>query len=119
MTNIPETNGKVGILGISYDGFLPLMALVNPHPALKVAVPMNPMVDGWMGDDWFHYGAFRQQNMAYIYNQAGTRANTETFRAGCGLTSAIKGRKPSYEMPRMPTLPLVSDTFLISQSIVS
>jgi len=35
----PESNGKVGILGISYDGFLPLMALVNPHPALKVAVP--------------------------------------------------------------------------------
>jgi predicted acyl esterase len=34
--NIPETNGRVGILGISYDGFLPLMALVNPHPALKV-----------------------------------------------------------------------------------
>src|SRR5271169_5989126 len=51
--NIPESNGKVGILGISYDGFLPLMALVNPHPALKVSVPMNPMVDGWMGDDWF------------------------------------------------------------------
>jgi uncharacterized protein len=61
--NIPETNGKVGILGISYDGFLPLMALVHPHPALKVSVPMNPMVDGWMGDDWFHYGAFREQNM--------------------------------------------------------
>jgi hypothetical protein len=73
--NIPETNGRVGILGISYDGFLPLMALVNPHPALKVAVPMNPMVDGWMGDDWFHYGAFRQQNMSYIYEQDGTRAN--------------------------------------------
>src|SRR6185369_5285924 len=46
--NIPETNGRVGILGISYDGFLPLMALINPHPALKVSVPMNPMVDGWM-----------------------------------------------------------------------
>jgi putative CocE/NonD family hydrolase len=73
--NIPETNGKVGILGISYDGFLPLMALVNPHPALKVAVPMNPMVDGWMGDDWFHNGAFRQQNMSYIYEQEATRAN--------------------------------------------
>jgi len=67
--NIPESNGKVGILGISYDGFLPLMALVNPHPALKVAVPMNPMVDGWMGDDWFHNGAFRQQNMSYIYER--------------------------------------------------
>jgi uncharacterized protein len=73
--NIPESNGKVGILGISYDGFLPLMALVNPHPALKVSVPMNPMVDGWMGDDWFHNGAFREQNMAYIYEQVGTRDN--------------------------------------------
>ncbi len=73
--NIPETNGKVGILGISYDGFLPLMALVHPHPALKVAVPMNPMVDGWMGDDWFHNGAFREQNMPYILEQEGTRGN--------------------------------------------
>ena len=73
--NIPESNGRVGILGISYDGFLPLMALVNPHPALKVAVPMNPMVDGWMGDDWFHNGAFRQQNMSYIHDQEATRGN--------------------------------------------
>ena len=73
--NVPESNGKVGILGISYDGFLPLMALVNPHPALKVSVPMNPMVDGWKGDDWFHNGAFRQQNMPYIYEQVGSRAN--------------------------------------------
>jgi putative CocE/NonD family hydrolase len=73
--NTPESNGKVGILGISYDGFLPLMALVNPHPALKAAVPMNPMVDGWMGDDWFHYGAFREQNLPYIYEQEGTRSN--------------------------------------------
>jgi putative CocE/NonD family hydrolase len=74
--NVPESNGNVGILGISYDGFLPLMALVNPHPALKVSVPMNPMVDGWMGDDWFHNGAFRQQNMPYIYEQVVTRDNS-------------------------------------------
>jgi uncharacterized protein len=73
--NVPESNGKVGILGISYDGFLPLMALINPHPALKVSVPMNPMVDGWMGDDWFHNGAFRQQNLPYIYEQVGSRSN--------------------------------------------
>jgi putative CocE/NonD family hydrolase len=71
--NVRESNGKVGILGISYDGFLPLMALVNPHPALKVSVPMNPMVDGWMGDDWFHNGAFRQPSLAYIYDQEATR----------------------------------------------
>jgi hypothetical protein len=78
--NIPETNGKVGILGISYDGFLPLMAVVHPHPALKVSVPMNPMVDGWMGDDWFHNGAFREQNMPYIYEQEGTRDNDPKFK---------------------------------------
>jgi len=73
--HVPETNGRVGILGISYDGFTPLMALVNPHPALKVAVPMNPMVDGWRGDDWFHNGAFRPINLPYILEQEATRGN--------------------------------------------
>jgi hypothetical protein len=73
--NVPESNGKVGILGISYNGFLPLMALYHPHPALKVSVPMNPMVDGWMGDDWFHNGAFREQNMPYVLEQEATRGN--------------------------------------------
>jgi putative CocE/NonD family hydrolase len=77
--NVPESNGKVGILGISYNGFLPLMALVDPHPALKVSVPMNPMVDGWMGDDWFHNGAFREQGMPYIYDQEATRKNDEKW----------------------------------------
>jgi uncharacterized protein len=71
--NVPESNGRVGISGISYDGFLPLMALVNPHPALKVSVPMNPMVDGWRGDDWFHNGAFREEMTQYILSQEGTR----------------------------------------------
>ncbi len=77
--NVPESNGKVGILGISYDGFTTLMGMVNPHPALKVAVPMNPMVDGWMGDDWFHNGAFREQNMGYINDQEATRSNDEKW----------------------------------------
>ena len=72
--HLPESNGRVGILGISYDGFLPLMALVNPHPALKLAVPMNPMVDGWKGDDWFHNGAFRAQNLSYIHDQQASRS---------------------------------------------
>ncbi|MFN8574262.1 MAG: CocE/NonD family hydrolase [Gemmatimonadaceae bacterium] len=74
--SIPESNGKVGILGISYDGFTAAMGLVDPHPALKVAVPMNPMIDGWIGDDWFHNGAFRQYNLSYIYEQVGTRDNS-------------------------------------------
>jgi uncharacterized protein len=76
--NVPESNGKVGILGISYNGFLPLMPLVDPHPALKVSVPMNPMVDGWIGDDWFHYGAFRQ-----IGASCGGEVTTTNMTCGC------------------------------------
>jgi uncharacterized protein len=71
--NTPESNGKVGILGISYDGFTALMALVHPHPALRAAVPINAMVDGWIGDDWFHNGAFRQDSLTYIHGQEATR----------------------------------------------
>ncbi|HKE44916.1 MAG TPA: CocE/NonD family hydrolase [Steroidobacteraceae bacterium] len=67
--HVPESNGKVGMIGSSYEGFTVLMALINPHPALKVAVPMSPMVDGWKGDDWFHYGAFRQTNFDYMTQQ--------------------------------------------------
>jgi uncharacterized protein len=67
--NTPESNGRVGMIGSSYEGFTVVMALLNPHPALKVAAPESPMVDGWMGDDWFHYGAFRQTNFDYTNEQ--------------------------------------------------
>ncbi len=67
--NTPESNGRVGMIGSSYEGFTVVMALLGPHPALKVAAPESPMVDGWMGDDWFHYGAFRQTNFDYIASQ--------------------------------------------------
>ena len=77
--HVPESNGRVGIIGISYDGYEPLVALVNPHPALKVSVPMNPMVDGWRGDDWFHNGAFRQLGTDYIFEQEATRDNSLPF----------------------------------------
>ena len=77
--NVPESNGRVGILGISYDGYLTLTSLIHPHPALKVAVPMNPMVDGWRGDDWFHHGAFRQMNLSYMYDQQATRKSEELW----------------------------------------
>jgi hypothetical protein len=71
--NVPETNGRVGMIGSSYEGFTVVMALLHPHPALKAAVPESPMVDGWMGDDWFHYGAFRQPNIDYIVEQMTAR----------------------------------------------
>lgn len=77
--NLRQSNGKVGIMGISYDGYEPLVALINPHPALKVSVPMNPMVDGWRGDDWFHSGAFRQMNMDYLWEQVATADNSSPW----------------------------------------
>jgi uncharacterized protein len=75
--HVAEANGKVGIIGTSYNGFTALMALVNPHPALKVAVPMDPMVDGWRGDDWFHNGAFRQYAIAAIHGSEARDNSTE------------------------------------------
>lgn len=51
------------MIGASYEGFTVVLALPHPHPALKVTAPESPMVGGWMGDDWFHYGAFRQPNL--------------------------------------------------------
>ncbi len=75
--NVPESNGRVGMVGSSYEGFTVVMALVHPHPALKAAVPESPMVDGWMGDDWFHYGAFRQVNLDYFSGQTTAKGKGE------------------------------------------
>ena len=72
--NTPESNGKVGIIGSSYLGFTTLMAEINPHPALKAAVPQSPMVDGWMGDDWFHNGAFRVSSLDFAVGQGTNKA---------------------------------------------
>ena len=89
--HVPESNGRVGMLGSSYEGFTVVMALVNPHPALKVAAPMSPMIDGWMGDDWFHYGAFRQPSLDFIAGQTSVRG------AGDGMR---RGEYDDYEMYR-------------------
>ena len=77
--HVPESNGRVGTIGTSYDGFTTLMSLVNPHPALKAAVPINPMVDVWKGDDWFHNGAFRQEMMSYVYSQTAKTDSSEEW----------------------------------------
>jgi hypothetical protein len=80
--NTPESNGRVGTIGTSYDGFTALMSLVNPHPALKASVPINPMVDVWKGDDWFHNGAFRQEMISYVYGQTATKESDEDWFTG-------------------------------------
>ena len=69
-------------IGTSYDGFTALMTLVNPHPALKASVPINPMVDVWKGDDWFHNGAFRQEMISYVYGQTANKKSEEEWFTG-------------------------------------
>ena len=86
--NTPESNGRVGMIGSSYEGFTVAMALLDPHPALKVAAPESPMIDGWMGDDWFHYGAFRQINIDYFGEQTEVKGDGE---------STIHGGADDYE----------------------
>ena len=80
--HLPEGNGRVGMLGSSYEGLTVVMALLDPHPALKVAAPESPMVDGWIGDDWFQNGAYRQVNLGYFTGQMTARgAGSEIARA--------------------------------------
>ncbi|GHC94363.1 CocE/NonD family hydrolase [Novosphingobium pokkalii] len=86
--NVPESNGKVGVIGSSYLGFTTLMAEINPHPALKAAVPESPMVDGWMGDDWFHNGAFRVTSLSY--------ATTQVVNKGDGGGEFALGKGDDY-----------------------
>jgi predicted acyl esterase len=65
--HVPGNNGRVGIRGISYGGWLATMALRGPHPALAAASPQAPVGDLWRGDDFFHNGAFR---LSYGYEFA-------------------------------------------------
>ncbi len=67
LSNVPGNNGRAGVIGTSYPGFLAMAAGIDPHPAVKAISPQAPMIDVWMGDDFFHNGAFRQ---TYGYDYA-------------------------------------------------
>ncbi len=57
--HVTPNNGRVGMLGVSYPGWTTAIAGLDPHPALRALSPQAPMGDAWMGDDFFHQGAFR------------------------------------------------------------
>jgi putative CocE/NonD family hydrolase len=69
LKHVAGNNRRVGVLGVSYPGFLATMAGINPHPAVKAISPQAPMTDTWMGDDFFHQGAFR---LSYGFEYAGS-----------------------------------------------
>jgi len=109
--HVPGNNGRVGIRGVSYNGWLATMALRDPHPALRAASPQAPVGDLWQGDDFFHNGAFR---LSYGYEFAtmleSSREMSEPKLGGAGdaydwylrlgslsaLDSLVKGRLPTW-----------------------
>jgi uncharacterized protein len=87
--HVPNTTGKVGIMGVSYPGWLAAVAGIGPHPALKAISPQAPMGDTWMGDDFFHQGAFR---LTY-----GTEYAWELEASKDGSVTPNPGRYDTYE----------------------
>jgi len=76
--NVPANNGKAGILGVSYDGWLSAVATIDAHPALKASSPQAPMTDTWLGDDFFHNGAFRQSyGYEYVKSMETSKEGTD------------------------------------------
>lgn len=65
--NVSNNNGRVGVVGISYPGFLAIESGIDPNPAVKAISPQAPMTNLWLGDDFFHNGAWRQ---SYGYDYA-------------------------------------------------
>ncbi len=116
---VPGNNGRVGVLGISYPGWLAAMAGVHPHPAVRAVSPQAPMTDTWMGDDFFHQGAFR---LSYGFEYAAdmelsndgsvplpiTRYDTYDWYLAQGplgrLTTLLAGKVPTWtNFTRHPT----------------
>jgi hypothetical protein len=57
--NVPHNNGRAGLVGISYGGWLTVMGMLEPHPALKAVSEQASPADMFLGDDFHHNGAFR------------------------------------------------------------
>ncbi len=78
LKNVAGNNGRTGFIGTSYDGFLTMMAGIDPHPAVKAISPQAPMIDVWVGDDFFHNGAFRQSyGYDYVREMESSKEDTE------------------------------------------
>jgi len=109
LKNVANNNGKVGVLGFSYGGFLAMMAGIDPHPAVKAIVPQAPMTDVWMGDDFFHNGAFRETyGFDYVQELEGrkTVAPVETKEDAFDFflrNTNFAGAAAAARMSRLPT----------------
>lgn len=107
--NVGNNNGRVAIMGASYDGWLAAVATLDPHPALKAASIEAPMTDTYLGDDFFHNGAFRL-SMGYEFLQS-LESTKETvpvkldgdtydlylgFKSLSNITEQLGGKLPTW-----------------------
>ena len=111
LKNVPGNNGRVGMMGISYGGFLTAMAMLDPHPAVKAVSPQaSPAMDVFRGDDFYHNGAFR---LSYCFEYAAMmetskenasfhfdRYDTYEWYLGLGPLSAVNEK---YLFGKIPT----------------
>jgi putative CocE/NonD family hydrolase len=75
--NVPNNNGRVGMLGISYGGWLTAMGMLDPHPALKAVSPQASPADMFLGDDFHHNGAFRlSYGFEYVAMMESSKVNS-------------------------------------------
>lgn len=110
LKNVPNHNGRVGMLGISYPGWLTVMALLDPHPALKAASPQASPADMFLGDDFHHNGAFRlSYGFEYVAMMETDKSNArfafdryDTFEWYLKL-GALSNVNPKYFKEKMPT----------------
>ena len=83
--NVAGNNGRVGMAGVSYDGWLTAMALVEPHPALKAASEQASPADMFLGDDFHHNGAFR---LSYGFEYAAEMETSKSANTMFGFDQA-------------------------------
>jgi putative CocE/NonD family hydrolase len=110
LKNVPNHNGRVGMLGVSYGGWLTVMALLDPHPALRAASPQAPPADMFLGDDFHHNGAFRlSYGFEYVAMMETDKGNAsfafdryDAFEWYLKL-GALSNVNPKYFKGKMPT----------------
>jgi putative CocE/NonD family hydrolase len=90
LKHVPNNNGRVGMVGTSYGAWLTVMGMLDPHPALKAAVPQASPADMWIGDDFHHNGAFRlSYGFEYAYMMESSKEITDV--------SSVIDRFDAYE----------------------
>ena len=111
LTHVPKNNGRVGMLGVSYDGWTAAMGMLGGHPALRAVSPQASPADMFIGDDFHHNGAFRlSYGFEYAYLTEATKENSDfdfgrydTYEWYLGLGPLSNIQSKVLKEKRLPT----------------